>query len=406
MKHHTSTQVLSFVLFLYMSAVTLVITLIPFRFAFPVIHAKFLLFGGLADTVFNILLFIPIGFLSQPILFRNKINWRKQTLLFGMIFSSVIEFLQLFLEKRCTSPGDVITNGFGALLGAYIYHRIRNRTKPLHQHAFAMMGIDLPIVNIFYLLIPQMWLSSLGTGKLYHRYWQALLIGVTGMIIISEIYAQRKSVRQIISPIGLAGFICAWYLVGSALLITKQPLIVLLIGSFLGILTFLLAKTGHNRSNKAQSSETGILRKVMPFFILYLISLFYFPLITPQMPWQFSFGLSAVPEDPPNVVIFRLLEYLAAFSLLGFMISQWLAKSETALLKKKVAISGIILGIAGVLELFRGFHPFFESSFTQYLLADIAGFAGIFVYRLQLGSVRNILISKQSPNMRSSLANK
>jgi len=403
LQQRSATQVLSFVLFLYMSAVTIVVTLIPFRFAFPIDHAKFSLFGGAADTVLNIFLFIPLGFLYHLINFKKKIKWQKHAFLFGISFSSIIEFLQLFLEKRCTSPSDILMNGLGALLGAYIYQEFSSRARRLNQQSVGLIVLDLPVTNIFYLLIPQLWLNSLATGKIYHRYWQALLIGLIGVIIVSEIYSQRKSVRQIISPTGLAGFTSAWYIIGSALLITKQPLIVLLIGCFLGVLTFLLAQTSKQRSAQIRSLEINIIKKIIPVFMVYLIGLTYFPLVSPQMPWQFSFGLSAIPEDPSNVIIFSLLEYLAAFSLFGFMISQWLATSETALLKKKVAISGIIFGVAGVLELFRGFHPFFESSFTQYLLADIAGFAGILIYRVQLGSVRKILMSKYSPNLRSVL---
>ncbi len=401
MQQRSATQVLSYVLFFYMCAVTSVITLIPFRFAFPMDHAKFSLFGGPSDAILNIFLFVPLGFLFHLINFKKMRKWQKHAFVFGFLFSCVIEFLQLFLEKRCTSPTDILMNGLGALLGAYIYQQFNNRMRLRNQRTVGLMVLDLPVTNILFLLIPQLWLNSLAMGRTLQRYWLALLIGLVGVIIITGIYHQRKNFQQIISPLGMAGFTSAWYFIGAALSITKQPFMVLMISAFLGILTFLLAKTGKQKNVQIKSFEIRLIKIIIPIFILYLIGLIYFPLISPQMKWQFRFGLSAIPEDPPNVVIFSLLEYLAAFSLFGFMVSLWLAKSETALLKKKVVISGIIFGVAGVLELIRGFHPQFESSLTQYLFAGIAGFAGILIYRVQLGSVRKLLMSKYSPNLHS-----
>lgn len=73
---------------------------------------------GMADDItnsaLNVLLFIPLGF-QLPVLWR-KFRVMRSTVLFGLGMSLTIELLQM-LTYRATDINDLITNGFGTLLG-------------------------------------------------------------------------------------------------------------------------------------------------------------------------------------------------------------------------------------------------------------------------------------------------
>ncbi|TLM81679.1 VanZ family protein [Pseudarthrobacter sp. NamE5] len=66
----------------------------------------------------NVALFIPIGFISS-LAFPKKPWWRIGA--FGLLISGLIELGQLlFLQDRFASPGDLVTNASGAVIGALL----------------------------------------------------------------------------------------------------------------------------------------------------------------------------------------------------------------------------------------------------------------------------------------------
>lgn len=91
------------------------INLIPFR---EVINLGFL---------FNIVCFIPIGFLC-PIISRGyeKI---KYAFLFGISISLVIEISQLFTVNRATDIDDLLANSLGTMIGYIIFTLVSKRTR-------------------------------------------------------------------------------------------------------------------------------------------------------------------------------------------------------------------------------------------------------------------------------------
>lgn len=108
------------------------LTLYPFRFEHQE-SARFLFPFSLdgwgkgtnvLDIFLNILLFIPFGFgLAEKLGERGKS--KKATLLAvyiaGALLSYFVEFLQIYIPQRDSGWGDVFTNSFGALIGAWIF---------------------------------------------------------------------------------------------------------------------------------------------------------------------------------------------------------------------------------------------------------------------------------------------
>ena len=67
------------------------------------------------ENILNMFMLFPAGFLL-PLVFDRKMKW-YQSLLFGMVVSSGIELLQLFLCRGLFEFDDIIHNSFGCMIG-------------------------------------------------------------------------------------------------------------------------------------------------------------------------------------------------------------------------------------------------------------------------------------------------
>lgn len=73
----------------------------------------------LPESILNLTLFIPVGFLLGAV-FR-QMTWRK-VLLTGACLSMSIEIMQLFFLKGCCDINDLLYNTLGCLLGYAFFH--------------------------------------------------------------------------------------------------------------------------------------------------------------------------------------------------------------------------------------------------------------------------------------------
>ena len=92
----------------------------------PRTGVKYMLFVGyldhnmfiLKDALFNIAIFIPIGFCSSVFLRFPK--WLK-ILLLSISLSCTIELSQFFLSRGWCDTNDVMNNAIGGLIGYWTY---------------------------------------------------------------------------------------------------------------------------------------------------------------------------------------------------------------------------------------------------------------------------------------------
>ncbi|QZA77967.1 VanZ family protein [Deefgea tanakiae] len=97
----------------------------------------------LFDNAINILAYIPLG-LSAAIIFRHSRLALIYATLIGFFISMGVEFVQQFLPSRIASNMDILSNGFGAFLGAVIgvlfSHRSVLRRWQLFRHDYLAPG--------------------------------------------------------------------------------------------------------------------------------------------------------------------------------------------------------------------------------------------------------------------------
>lgn len=96
----------------------------------PVINFNFLSEGLSTATILNIILFIPFGFLSTIVFKKIQNKWIYGVLI-GLVFTSFIEFLQLF-TGRLVQIDDIVMNTLGTYAG-YILCRYLLKFKLLKK---------------------------------------------------------------------------------------------------------------------------------------------------------------------------------------------------------------------------------------------------------------------------------
>ncbi len=127
-KKQTKVHIFTVFIFCYLLIGMLTVTGINSFKAFTprVVLVPFLdMVNGPIDTLLNIVLFIPFGFLV-PLLYKKYYKPNKIVLL-GFMFSLSIETIQMF-GMGSTDINDLITNVIGTFLGCCIYKSISKKS--------------------------------------------------------------------------------------------------------------------------------------------------------------------------------------------------------------------------------------------------------------------------------------
>ena len=137
-KQHSKNDFIWFTTFYLYICIMLILTLMPITIHLPNIFSGFsseinfhpfidwqLQRGdSLTESLLNISLFIPFGFLIR----KNTKLTPLQTILTGFLFSICIEILQPLLSfDRVSDISDVITNTIGTCIGVFLYQFYRHK---------------------------------------------------------------------------------------------------------------------------------------------------------------------------------------------------------------------------------------------------------------------------------------
>lgn len=376
----------------YLAAVTLIITLAPFRFATTPVHGLTGLWTW-SDIILNVIMFVPIGFgyqLTRPM--GTTAQWTR-AILVGAALSGFIEFAQLFEVTRYTSLVDVATNAAGAALGAWLCSVAVWRIEG--ARTARTLALELPLMGLVYLLIPLVWLQGLGSAG-SSRMWLLLPVVAFGGAILGTVHAAYVAQYK---PAGRAWLLVAaalWYTV--ALLpgtIRDRGVFVAGAALVLGVAWLRsVATTRYRDADASRRVEIPTLRLVLPLFAAYLALSSLWPLQDADGTWAFI-GALLPGDDVSKAAIFVALEHVAAFTLVGYIIAEFHGRD----LERYRDIADRVLlwggGISVLLELTRGFHPAYRASALMVLFTVGAAVFGGWLYQLQRDHVRALISRRQ-----------
>jgi glycopeptide antibiotics resistance protein len=375
-------KVLGYAMLIYMCVVVVLIALVPFEFRLP---PKFQIFWetNFSDFVINIILFIPIGFLYS--LTNRKcgdlLGLRALTL--GFLLSLTVELAQAFIPGRCTSIIDVFSNCLGVWLGRMMFAFLRSQLK--EKPKGRLFSLELPLMGLVYLLIPLMWLNGMGTGEEDSRSWLLLLLGVFGTGVICSIYVYRFKHWGIIGYTKLSIFALCWFVFSSLPLLIYLPLKIAFFGTAVVFVVQFLARVAHEGNEQDKRFEIPTIKKLLPVYLIYLLLLATWPTIT------FTGDHIIFQEHGYKehiVITFRLIEYFAAFTLLGYMVAEMRGRIKEPVKKTLTWTFVIAGGFAFFIEIIKTYPSLKSIEPLSIIVIISASIYGAMIYRLQLAAIQ------------------
>jgi VanZ family protein len=366
----------------YITLVIVLVTLNPFHFALPE-HPRISVYVKPGDVVANVLLFLPVGFLYR--LTRGR---RRGALLLGAAISASVEAAQLFVPVRVTSAVDIVMNTLGAGAGAALYDLLAARVA-LTPRLVGRLALEIPLMGLVYLLVPLLWTNTLTLEGAPDRWMLTALVGASGALVIGDIYRQWRG------PAGprAAGRVClaagGWFLVGAGPSILPRTLLVLALAAVVAALAAALAALPWRSPDRRFERTT--LSRFLPLFALYLALSALWPPLRPLVPWHGALGLAGQLQSKSVTAILPLIEYLAAFTALGYLAAEWRGRSEIALARDLPRLLLLAAASALALEFCAGFQAGPGASLGRAALVIGGALLGGTIYHLQRDHVRSLL---------------
>ena len=378
---------LSYALLMYMVGVVLLMTLIPFQFHIP--HRTSSIWEiNLNDSITNIFLFIPLGFLFRLSRRNHKDTLCLHALGFGILVSVVIEITQVFLLGRYTSVIDVATNGAGVWVGALIFTLIKGHLN--ERRIAGVFALELPLMNLVYLLIPLIWLNGLSAGHEVSRVWLLVVLGLFGAIVLPSVYIHRLQYVERLSSNKVTFLAMGWFFVAALPALAHFPLQSILCGIGVGIIVRLLTAFQTKTIQAERRFELPTLRRLLPLYIFYLLLLALWPTTVAFGEWQGTVHFQELMFNERVVFIFRFVEYIAAFTLLGYIVAEMRGRKQESVTKILMWIVVLSLSCVIGIVLIKGHTPFSLLTIIEVALITGASLYGGIIYRLQLAAIQRI----------------
>ena len=374
---------LSYALLFYIVIVVFLITLIPFEFRIPD-KIQFYWATDAEDFFANIILFLPVGFIFKLSRRTNQDRFCISALIFGTLLSVAIEFSQLFVPGRYTSTIDVITNGMGAWLGGLTFVFLKKTLK--EERTGRLLALELPLMNVVYLLIPLMWLTGLAAGEEVKRWWLILLLGVFGGGVLGSVYFYRLKNGSGVGPNQLSCFAMAWVFIGALPMITRYPLQVTVSIAVIGAVSQLSARFLKAGENTERRFELPTLKRLFPLYMIYLLLVAAWPTTVPLNEWQVFIDFQELTSSEKTVFTFRFIELIAAFTLLGYMIAQMRGRKNESGAKMLAWVLLAALCASAITAVLKGPSPLIAATVFQTAGITAACLYGAVIYRLQLAA--------------------
>lgn len=360
--------------------IILLMTFNPFYLAWPE-KLSFKFQSSFDNLILNLILFLPVGFLYR------LIARRRGAILLGGILSFAIEMTQAFIPARTTSVVDVLANALGAGVGAWMCSLVDSRVK-ISTSMVNRLRLETPLMGLAYLLVPLLWINTLALNEAPYHWILTVLIGIFGAVIFSDLFRHWWQIIDV-RVMGYASIASGlWFFTGAGPRLMSS-LFMIALGFGVMLLTALL--TILPKQDKERRFEQNTLRRILPIFAVYLLLLsLWFP-FSPFGVWHGYFGFTDRITDTSLYALYPRLEYLAAFTVLGYLIAEWRGRLELPLAQDLPRLLFLATSIALILEILSGFQSGRGASVVRLFLAVSGAAFGGTIYHLSRAHIRYLL---------------
>jgi glycopeptide antibiotics resistance protein len=386
--HDTGAR-LAAALLAYMAVITAVVTLLPFRFAVPT-QPRVMVFGSAFDIVANLALFVPLGFL-YAVARKDSAVRPGRVFLVALLASAVIESVQLFEVTRFASLSDIVANGAGAYLGAIGQERLSRRIA-MDARTVGRLSLELPLMGLVYLLIPLLWVNGVAGSGSPTSLWPMLALALFGGSLLAAAQRNHFGPNRLLSRALMTGAACVWFLIGGFPGLAPRASIVLFVmlaavGAFVWVRSE--DRTGSRSINRRFESKA--LAEAAPFYAAYLLLLVAPVAANSGTGWSGDLAFAATSGMWDTSAVLHVVEIVAAFTLLGYMIAEFRGRREARFRDGARYIAVWAAGAGAVSELLEGFRPGGGASVLRLGLVIFAALYGSWLYHLQRAHVRRLL---------------
>ena len=106
--------------------------------------------------------------------------------------------------------------------------------------------------------------------------------------------------------------------------------------------------------------------------------------------WQFNISFQELAFNERIVLTFRFVEFIAAFTLFGYMIAEMRGRKNESIEKTLGWIFFITLVCSITLAALRGYSPLISSNILAVVIVIAASIYGGVIYILQLAAIRRL----------------
>jgi len=366
----------------YIVLLILLLTWNPFTLALPE-HVDLSFRIGPRDAARNALLFLPVGFL-----YRLTRGSPRGAILMGMGISALAEFVQFFMPARTPSVVDLIMNTSGAWMGAWL-HDLTAARIAMTPRLVGSLALEVPLMGLLYLLAPLLWINRLIPDEAASRWCLTALIGLCGALVISDVSQQWWGPGGFRSAWRVAFAAAAWFFVGVGPSLFTHPFVGF--SSLIGVAILTAALAAIPRPPADHRFERATLIRLLPGFVLYLALEALWNPLRPIVAWHGIFGLTDQLAAENVTINFRLLEHLAAFTVLGYITAEWRGRAELPWKRDLPRLLPVTIASAFTLEVLTGFQAGPGASLLRPIVAVGGALFGGVLYHLQRDHVRFLL---------------
>jgi hypothetical protein len=281
------------------------------------------------------------------------------------------------------------------LLGALLYQLVDRRVR-IDGRTIGRLSLELPLMGLVYLLVPLLWLNALAGWNNPLHALTSLLLGVVGATVLGGLQYHHFGPDRGLRARWLILMAALWFVGGTFPGLSQGPAV-----SALGaVVVALLAWYRGVRRPAApwqRRYEVPVLASALPAYAAYLILVNVIPLQEGIGPWTVGWGFGGSAESWGRVQILGLLELVAAFTLLGYMIAEYRGRTHGSLRLTLGRLSRLTLFACAIVEGLRGFQLEYGASVLRVLVLYSASTYGAWLYFVQRSHVRRLLGERDDP---------
>jgi hypothetical protein len=128
----------------------------------------------------------------------------------------------------------------------------------------------------------------------------------------------------------------------------------------------------------------------LPIYAIYLLLLAVYPTTLPSGDWQISTDFQRFAFDEHILLTFRFIEFIAAFTLFGYIIAEMRGRKNESVERTLGWIFCITLVCSIAFAAFRDYSPLISSNILGIAIVIAAAIYGGVIYILQLASIQRL----------------